>query len=152
MTNPSYLFEVLTAHGKQRRLAHVPQPEVLSKLNASVPLSCESSGEALDLCLWEGSRNGNRGTVLIFNGSEKDEGHLPEGISSFGNALNEGKCGIKIHSVRKHDMNQWSCKLMANNGRIFIENVEVLDDSKNHSPYLSFSPELKTSILQNAPL
>ena len=132
MINPSYFLEVVTAQGKHKRLAYVPQPQVLAKLNASVQLSCECFDEPLDVCLWEGSRNGNRGTVLIFNGSEKDGGPFPEGISAFESALHEGKCGIKIHSVHEHDMAQWSCKLMANNGRIFTGNVEVLDDRKNH--------------------
>ena len=126
------LFQVLTVHGKHEHWADVSQPGVVSKLNASVQLSCESSGEPLDLCLWEASRNGDRGAVLIFNDIEKDEGHLPEGISSFGSALDEGKCGIKIHSVHEHDMAQWSCTLVATNGRVFIGNVEVLDDRKNH--------------------
>ena len=125
-------FKVLASLDHNKRVANMSRPELLAKLNSPVNLSCESSGEPLHFCMWEVNKDGYHGTVVIDNDSERSDGFFPEGISALGSALREGKCGIEIHSVQEHDMDTWSCTLMATNGQFYSGKVKVLDDSKNH--------------------
>ena len=63
------LFPPLTATDSQKRPAHVPQPIVMSMVDASVNLSCISPGQPLRLCLWERtSTNGNRDVEIVDEG------------------------------------------------------------------------------------
>lgn len=49
-----------------------------------------------------------------------------EGVEYFGGGLEAGECGLKIRSIKKEHLGQWSCSLVTIDGHIFGGNVNVV--------------------------
>ena len=77
------------------------------------------------MCLWERNQGGKTDTIVIDR--EVEEGHggtISEGISMYGRGLQEGECGIRIHSLRNEDFGPWHCSLLTTS-QLFSGQVNI---------------------------
>ena len=116
------------------RPALVPQTIVSTMLDGSVHFSCESGGEPLAVCVWERDITG-RPEMLVIDGEVKEKsGHISNDISVFGGGLEEGKCGIRIHSAKEDDLGLWLCSLVTTGShQVFSGKVDVRLEKRNCS-------------------
>ena len=127
--NPSAIFLVVaTALATEKHPATVSNPAAFGKVNSSLELSCELENQPLSLCVWERSVKG-RGEIIIVdqevikNGGATSVDGTFATVDGFGN----GKCLLKIESLKTDDFGSWSCTLVTNSGRAYGGLVRVLD-------------------------
>ena len=72
------------------------------------------------------------------------------GSEYVGGGLEAGECGLKINSVKKDDLGQWSCSLVTTGGQIFGGHVNVVGeaDSEYHQPIPWSKSKYSVEVLQ----
>ena len=74
--------------------------------------------------------------------AEGKGGYVSPGISYFGSGLQEGECGLKIHSLNEKQLGTWRCTLLETRGSFHVISgrgeVDVLLEGQD-TPKLSQS-------------
>ena len=103
--------------------AVLPHPFAVPTLNTSVDFTCESDGLPLSSCFWaRTTTGGQRQVVLLENGVKHDP---VDGVDYLSDKISEGVCGVSISSVQENHYGNWSCTVVATEGRVLTGNVEV---------------------------
>ena len=134
----------------EQKAARVPHPKISARVNNSTAFSCESHGEPLASCIWSRKVNGQReATIVDDTASEADGLTEADRVSYFGHELENGKCSVRIGSMKKAHLGIWSCILIAKNGEIFTGQVEINEGKWSYRyPNASFQSECEIHQLQ----
>ena len=94
-----WLILAVVAAASRRSVPQISHLRITAAMNSS-KFSCQSTGQPLASCLWSRTINGLRDETLVDEEIGQAGGFLvTDGISYFGNELEDGKFSIRIESI-----------------------------------------------------
>ena len=101
----------------------MPQSDICTKDNDTATFSCESNGAPLSSCLWARTVNGQREVVML--GEDVGKVSTVDGVEYSVDDLNDGKCRVKVESIKRGHFGRWSCTLVEADGQVLTGAVNV---------------------------